>query len=129
MRRGAVFPDVDALPGAEGEFTVHDGEAQVHRGQRGADVRGHVVAALAGVLEERVAIRGEPGEEALQVAADFRVGVFLDEQRSGGVPEMQRGEAGLQAGLAHAGGDFMGDFSEAAAARGDDKLVGAWKGF
>ena len=123
VRRGAVFPNVDALPGAEDQSAVGDGDAQVHGRQRGADVRGHVVITFASVPEKRVAIGCEAGEEAFQVTAHFRIGIFLNEQRGGGVPEVQRGEAGLQPGLADQRVDFARDLAETATARGNGEFL------
>ena len=114
---------VDALPCAERKFVAHDEDAQVHGGQRGADVRGHVVVAFAGVLEQRIPIRSEAGEESLQVATDLGVSIFLDEQRGGGVPQVQRGDASLQARLTHAGYDLSCHFGGAAIAGLDDEFV------
>ena len=84
---------------------------------------GMFVVTFARVLEERVAVGHEACEEALEIAAHLRVGVFLEEQRRGGVLEMQRGEAGLQAALADQFPDLRGEFVEAASARGDDQFV------
>src|SRR5713226_6704051 len=75
---------------------------------------GHVVLALARVLEERIAIRHEAAEEALQVPAHFGVGVFLDQERRGGVLEMQRHQAGLNLGLGNQSLDFPGELVKAA---------------
>jgi hypothetical protein len=75
------------------------------------------------VLEERVAVRCKAGEEALQVAANLGVGILLDEQRGGSVPEVKRGEAGLQTCLADERCDLTGHIGEPPAARGDGEFV------
>ena len=59
---GAVFPEVDALPGAEHHRATGDGDAEADTGQRGADVRGHVVVALIIVFINRVGVGGEARE-------------------------------------------------------------------
>jgi hypothetical protein len=51
MGGDAVFPEVNALPGAKGEVSVGKGDAEVHGGEGGADVGGHVVVAFSGVDE------------------------------------------------------------------------------
>ena len=97
MRVMAMFPNINALPGAEGRLATNDGNAEVHRGQRRANVRRHVVLALARVLKQRVAIGNQPRKKSLQIAAHFRVGIFLDQQRRGGMAQVQREQAILNA--------------------------------
>ncbi len=46
MRAHAVFPQINPLPCSERRASGADGQAQIHRCQRGADVRGHVIVAL-----------------------------------------------------------------------------------
>src|SRR5207247_167631 len=46
MRLSAVLPKKNSLPGAQSEVPVDDRDAQVHRGQRRADVRRHVIVAF-----------------------------------------------------------------------------------
>ena len=75
-----MFPNVNALPGAEGHSPLADGDGEVDGGKGGADVGGHVVVAFGGVDEHAVPIGDEAGEEGFEVAADVRVGVFLDEE-------------------------------------------------
>jgi len=42
----------------------------------------HIVLSFGGMLEERVSVWDQTGEESLQVAANLQVGVFLDQQGS-----------------------------------------------
>ena len=39
MRARAMLPQINSLPRSQCELTVMDGDGQVHRRQRGADVR------------------------------------------------------------------------------------------
>jgi hypothetical protein len=119
----AMFPDVNALPGAEGHTAAADGNGEVDGGQGGADVSGHVVVAFGGVDEHAVAVGDEAGEESFEVAADVGIGVFLDEQRGGGVTEVEGQKAVLKAFLGEPVRNVVGDFVEAAAAGLDAKFV------
>ena len=94
VRRAAMFPEVDALPGAQAEMAVRHRDAQVHRGQGRPDVRRHVVRSLDGVFEQPIAVGHETIEEALEVRADVGIRVFLNDERRRGVLQVQRAEAG-----------------------------------
>src|SRR5438045_2462190 len=119
MRTAAMFPEVNALPRAQRQPATTDGNGKIDRGKGGADVGGHIVFALGGVDEKRVAVGYEAGEEFLQVPPDVGVGVFLNKQGSGGVAEVEGEEAVLETVSRNPGGDLIGEFVEAAAARGD----------
>ena len=45
-------------------------------------MRWHVIFAFRPMLEERISIWDEPRDESLEVPADCRVSVFLNQQRS-----------------------------------------------
>ena len=123
VRMRAVLPQINSLPRSEREFAGVDGNGKIHGGQRGADVRGHVVIALGGVAEKRIAIAHEPRKKRVKVAAHIGVGVFLDEQRGGGVPQMQREQAVAEFIF---GNPFLhggSEFNQSAIARRDDKFV------
>ena len=81
VRPHAMFPKIDALPCAEGQLSADHGQTEVHRGERATQMRWHVVITLAGVTEQRIAVWHQPREESLQVAADFRISILLDQQR------------------------------------------------
>lgn len=96
VRMSAVFPEVDSLPGAQGQRAFHDGDGQIHRSQGGAHMRRHIIIAFAGVLEKRITIRNEPGKESFEIPPHFGIGIFLNQKRSGSVLEMEGGQAGRQ---------------------------------
>jgi len=123
MGGATVFPEIDSLPGAEGKAASVDGKGEVDGGKGGADMGGHVVIALGGVNEKWVAVGNEAGEEGFQIAPDIGVGIFLNEERGGGVAEVESDEAGLKAVFGEPGGDLVGEVVEAAAAGGDGQLV------
>lgn len=55
--------------------------------QRSTNVRRHVIDAFGAVLEQRVAIGHEAREESLQIAHDLGVGILLNQQTRGRVPD------------------------------------------
>src|ERR1019366_5655695 len=87
--RAAVFPEIDPLPSAQRQPALTNGNGKVDRRKGGAHVRRHVVVALNGVREERIAIRHKPGEELFQITPHVRVGVLLNQQGGGGVAKME----------------------------------------
>ena len=119
----AVFPEVNALPGSERELAVVERDAEVHAGERGADVRGHVVVAFGGVDEECIAIGNEPREERLEIAPHVRVGVLLNEQRSGSVAQMQREQTVLKIIFGEPRRDFIGELVKTTATGGQREFV------
>ena len=118
-----MFPQINALPRAQREASAAQRQAQIHRRQRGADMRGHVIRALAGVGKQRIAVRHETLEKAFEIPAHVRVGVLLDEQRSRGVPQVQRHEAMLEPILGKPGFDLGGEVIKPAPARGECQFV------
>ena len=76
-----MLPEIDPLPGAEGERAAGHGEGEVGIGQDRAHVRRHVVGPFVGVLEQAVAIGDEARHEGLEIAAHGRVGVLAQDQR------------------------------------------------
>lgn len=92
--RGAMLPKINALPGTEREAVVQNGDAQCDGSERRANMGRHIVVALGRVAKERITIGRKPGEESLKIAANFGVGVFLDEQRGGRMLDMHSHEAG-----------------------------------
>jgi len=83
----------------------------------------HVVVAFGGMNEYAVAVGDEAGEECFEVAADVGIGVFLDEQGSGGVTEMQRDKAVQETFLRKPIGNVVSDFVKAAAAGRDAQFM------
>lgn len=95
---GAVFPEVDALPGAEGESVVHDGDGECGGGEGGLDVGRHVVGAFGGVGVERVVFGDEATHPLLEVAAGGGVGVLLNREAGGGVSDEEGAESVVDIG-------------------------------
>ena len=97
----AVFPHINPLPGAEREPPAAHGNAQVHRRQRRANVRGHVVIAFERMHKKRIAVGDKPFKKRLQIAPHVRVGVFLNQQRGRSMLQMNRQQAVLELVLIH----------------------------
>ena len=81
----AVFPEVHALPGAEGESALGDRDGEVHGGEGGAHMSGHIVGAFVIMLKHRIAVGADARHEAFQIAPHAGIGVFLNDQRGAGV--------------------------------------------
>jgi hypothetical protein len=62
----AMLPQINSLPRSKREPAIVNRNTQVHRCERGADVRGHVIAAFRRVDEKRVAVRHKPFEKRFQ---------------------------------------------------------------
>ena len=86
-------------------------------------MRGHIVVTLRHVDEQWIAVRHEPFEERLQIAAHVRVGVFLNQQRGRRVPQEQCQQAVLEFILFHPLLHFARELAKSAPARGDRQLV------
>lgn len=78
VRHAAMFEEVDALPGAEGQTAGDHGDGELGLRQGGPDVGRHVVRALAAVAVAVGGLGHEALEEGLQIGADAGIGVFLD---------------------------------------------------
>ena len=65
MWRESMFPKINPLPGPKTELAAADRDREIHRSERGADVRRHVVVPFGGVDEEGIPVRDKPGEELL----------------------------------------------------------------
>ena len=93
MRVAAMFPKVDALPGAQTEAAILEWNGKVHARQRAANVRGHVIGTFGSVNEKAIAVGNNARHPGFEVATDIWVGIFLNEQRCRGVADMQRAKA------------------------------------
>lgn len=92
----SMLPEINALPGAEGQSSVGNRDGEIGRGQGGADMGRHVIRAFASVFEQGIAVGNQAREKTFEIQADLGVGIFLDDQRSGGVLHVQGGQAGPQ---------------------------------
>ncbi|CAH2599323.1 protein of unknown function [Rhodovastum atsumiense] len=119
VRRGAMFPEIDALPRAKHQFPLDNGNRKLGLGQGGADMGRHVVRPLNVMHVASTPVGGETGEEAFEIGAHVGIGILLHQQRAGGVPAPDREQAGGDAAPAGKTAQRRGDLEEAAAVRGD----------
>src|SRR6187399_3206990 len=110
-----VLPDVDALPDAERQTALGDWDRQLHGGERRAHVRRHVVESLVAMAKDRIAVRDEAGEEAIEIGAHLGRRVLLDQQARRRVADEERHQAALRAEFDDPRGDRLGDLEQAAA--------------
>lgn len=123
----SVFPDVDALPGAEGEAAGVDGDGEGGGGEGGLDVGGHVVGAFGGVGVERIAFRHEAIEPGFEIAPRRWVGVLLNGQARGGVANHDRTQPLIDMTVSNYRLDFGSDLKQALAGGSDCECVD-WHG-
>ena len=119
-----MLEQIDALPGAERRATVHHGDRKQRLGERGADMRGHVVGAFHRVPVARVAFGRDAFEEVAEVGDDVGVGVFLNRERGGSVLAEERQESGGDVALGDPVGDGRGEVVEALSGGGDFEAGG-----
>src|SRR5689334_17157734 len=116
VRANAVLPDIDSLPRAERQTASDERYRNVDRRQRSAHVRRHVVVAFLAMTEQRIAVRHEPREEALEVGAHFRVRVLLHEEACRRVAKEQREDTGAHLAGTQPVENWPRDLDEPAAA-------------
>jgi len=78
MRRAAMFPHINSLPGPQYHRALHNWNGEVDGRQRGADMSWHVIFAFGSVHKQRVSILYQASKEALQVTTHVRISVLLD---------------------------------------------------
>ena len=99
VRTNPVLPEVDPLPSAQREAAAGERNRQLDRGQRGADMRGHVVGSFVAMPEQRVAIGYEASQEAFEISEHVGIGILLHDQTGGCVADEQRETTFARAGL------------------------------
>src|SRR5690348_8228462 len=112
-RVAAVLEQENALPCAEERASVLDGDRQLRRRQRCAQMRGHVVRSFI-VMLVRAVLGSDAAEIGLEIAPRRRSGILLDQQRGGRVAAKKRQQAFADAALAHKIADRIGKFMQAA---------------
>src|SRR5271166_2889377 len=86
-------------------------------------MRRHIVWPLGLMRVARLVLRRDALEKGGKVPLHVRIGVFLNQERGGGVPAEQRQQAGRDRFPAYEGGDVAGDLDEALASRLDAQLM------
>jgi hypothetical protein len=119
----AVLEEVDALPGAEDQAAVEDGDGELDLGEGGFEVGGHVVEAFV-VVNVGTVVGGDVVEVGEDVALYGGVGVLLDEERGGGVAAEDGEQAGVDVLVGDPVVERRGELVEALAAGGEGEVVG-----
>ncbi len=78
---------------------MRDRDREIHRRERGAYVRRHIIVALRRVHKHWIAVWHEPLEECLQVPAHVGIRILLNEERSGCMADMKGQQSVLAAVL------------------------------
>ena len=74
----AELAEVDALPGAEGEAAVGDGDGEAHAEERALGMGGHVVGTLHGVVIVGLSLPHEAVHDLAEVGAHVGIGILVD---------------------------------------------------
>ena len=85
----AMLPQVDALPGAQGQAAVEHGDGEGGGGERRFNMGRHVIAAFQRVGIVGIILAHQPVEPSFQIVAGGRVGILLDEQACRGMADEQ----------------------------------------
>ncbi len=118
-----MLPQIHALPGAQPEPPVGHGDRKAGRGDRRADMAGHVIGPLVRVIPSG-AVGHEPVQPTLQVRSGRRVGVLLDQQARGGVPDEHGAQPSAHTRGLHDVTDAIGDLMQPTSRCLDDNLFG-----
>ena len=78
----AKFAEVDALPCAEIETTIGDGDRQAHPEERALGMSGHIVGTLHRVVIVGLVLPYEAVHNLVEVAPHIRVGILVDGKRT-----------------------------------------------
>src|SRR5690554_5931002 len=78
-----VFPDKNALPCAESEFSIGNGDRKRRRSECGLDMGWHIIGTFGGVCEVGIVFGDELCEPVFQISARGRICVLLDGQTGG----------------------------------------------
>ncbi len=117
-----MFAQINALPCAQVQPPVTDGNRKRAADEQTLDVSGHVIRALVGVPVVGHVGRGQmPAEVRFQVRPHRRIGILVKSQRGGGVlNENMHQPHGNLADLGHLLQHVAGDEMKAAGSRAQD---------
>ena len=120
-RRPPMFEKINPLPLSQGWSPRHDWNRQLRAGQGRADMGGHIVGALVDVPVSPHLLGRQSFEKRLQVGANARSRVFLDEQSGRGVSAKQGQEPGLHPARPEPIQDVLRNLDKPAPARRNSK--------
>ena len=87
-----MLSDVNALPRAEHHFAANDRYMQGDAGDHSFDMRGHIIGPF-GVVDPARIFGRDPFECRDEVGLHVRIGVFLNDKRRRGVPQIKQHDA------------------------------------
>src|SRR5271166_3870148 len=96
MRRAPMLEEINPLPRSERETAVDQRDRQVGRRQRRPDVRRHIIGAFIVMGVAMRVLRRDAFEKRLEIRADLRRGVLLDEKGGRRVPAEQGDQSCFQ---------------------------------
>lgn len=112
VRRAAMLEEIYSLPGPKHQPSRDNGNGELRLRERGSDMRRHVVGAFAAMDVTRTILGRDLFEKSFKICPDVGVGVFLNEQRCGGVTAENRQKTGGDVLAADPGRDLRRDFGE-----------------
>src|SRR5271166_6977721 len=96
MRRAPMLEEINPLPRSERETAVDQRDRQVGRRQRRPDVRRHIIGAFIVMGVAMRVLRRDAFEKRLEIRADLRRGVLLNEKGGRRVPAEQGDQSCFQ---------------------------------
>lgn len=81
MRTGAMFKDINPLPGSQRKIAIIHGDGEAGIGQHGADVGGCIVGSFKIVRVPTVPFRNEAFHKCFKVGAGSWVPILADDKR------------------------------------------------
>jgi hypothetical protein len=122
-----MLSDVNALPRAERHFAAGDGYVQGDAVDHRFDMRGHIVGSF-GIMNPAGVVGRNALERRDEVGLHLRIGVFLNDKRRRGVPQIKQHDAIARFDLAQEARDLSRYFKKTFAG-GFDRERRAGDGF
>lgn len=123
MGGAAMFEDVEALPIAQRERALDDGNRELYATEHGADMSGHVVRTFEGVTVEAAFLGDHAIEVGAEIGEDVGGSVLLNGKGRGGVLDEESEETSGEVLTVDPLLDFRGDVVETLALSLDGKLM------
>lgn len=118
-----MLEEINPLPRAKPQPARSDRDRNLRLGQGGADMRGHVVQSFALMEVAPIIFRRKLAEKTLQIGADIRVRIFLNEEGRRGMATKNREEAARYFLRRHPSGNGRGDLDQPLTIRRNLKMV------
>jgi hypothetical protein len=122
MRMRTMLKHVQPLPRPQRHASFYNRDRQTRLRKRRPDMRRHIVRPLRPVPVMFAALRRQPLEKIAQIERYIRIGVFLNNQRTGSMLRKQRHQAARNPLLAKPFLDCVREWIKPFAARRNDKV-------